>query len=396
MPSVGEQLNAEYILEGSVRTAGDQIRITAQLIHASTDTHRWSNTYDRTLDNIFEIQDEIAAAVVDELKLQLLGDAPTLQRIDEEAYKLVLQARYLWNRRAEGDAQRVLELYQQVIEMAPDYSPAWSGLSVAYAVHASQEWMDRDEGRRLAMEAAEKAIELDPNSAEAHVRMGQALARADDRDGMWTAYNRALELDPNSPLALGVAARWLQVIGEYETAIEYISRAEEIDPLGAIWPGNKGTILMNSGDLDGAEKSIERAYELNGNLKTYSAYMADIALYRHDFEAMYEHLQNVEIVRQYVARMAIAQYRTGRIEEAQELEQLILDTHGPFVPIGMSMIYAWRDDPDTAFEWLYKDTLMSHHDLTATPFYSELYDDPRWEPLVESFRERDAQKAKAQ
>lgn len=131
IPTAAEQLNVAHILEGSVRKAGNQLRITAQLIEAQSDTHLWSETYDRELINVFEIQDEIAATVVDELKLTILGETPTTQRIDEEAYTLVLQARYFWNRRAEGDEQNALELYKRALEIDSDYAPAWAGLSVA-------------------------------------------------------------------------------------------------------------------------------------------------------------------------------------------------------------------------------------------------------------------------
>ena len=104
IPEIARQLNAAYVLEGSVRQAGDQLRITAQLIEARSDTHLWSETYDRKLENIFQIQDEISAAVVEELKLALLGETPKSQIIDENAYRQILQARYFWNRRADGDA----------------------------------------------------------------------------------------------------------------------------------------------------------------------------------------------------------------------------------------------------------------------------------------------------
>jgi len=206
IPTVAVQLNVAHILEGSVRKAGNQLRITAQLIEAQSDTHLWSETYDRELVNIFEIQDEIAATVVDELKLAILGKAPTTQKIDEEAYTLVLQARYFWNRRAEGDEQNALEIYQRALDIDPAYAPAWAGLSVAYAVHAGKGRMDREEGLALARAAAEKSLQLDPYLSDAHVRMGQAYSRAQDKDAMRAEYQIALELDPNNPLAIGVTA----------------------------------------------------------------------------------------------------------------------------------------------------------------------------------------------
>ena len=121
-----------------MRKAGDQIRITAQLIEAGSDTHRWSETYDRELNNVFDIQDDIAAQVVDELKSALLGNAPKSQRVDEEVYTLVLQARYIWWRRGDGDAAKALELFEQAVELDPNYAPAWIGLVSPYLVLGRQ------------------------------------------------------------------------------------------------------------------------------------------------------------------------------------------------------------------------------------------------------------------
>ncbi len=119
---------------------------------------------------------------------------------------------YLWNRRAEGDEQQALELYQRAVAIDPNYAPAWTGLSVAYAVAASKERMDRTEGLQKARAAVDRALEIDSDYSDAHVRLGQALSRERDFDGMVNAYHRALELDPNNPLALGVlaevAGRW--------------------------------------------------------------------------------------------------------------------------------------------------------------------------------------------
>lgn len=197
IPSVASQLNVAYVLEGSVRLGGDKLRITAQLIEASTDTHLWSETYDRKLEDIFQIQDEISAKVVEQLKITLLGEVPRSQQIDEQAYKMALQARYFWNRRAEGDADAAFKLYQQALELAPDYAPAWAGISVAFLDRARRGRMPEEEGRALAREAAAKALQLDPKLADAHIRTGQQMGFAGDYAGQRKAIETALSLEPN-------------------------------------------------------------------------------------------------------------------------------------------------------------------------------------------------------
>jgi len=388
IPSVSRQLNAAYVLEGSVRLAGDQIRITAQLIDGPTDTHRWSNTYDRKLENIFEIQDEIAAAVVDELKLELLGETPRIRSVDEETYKTVLQARYMWNRRAPGDEERVLELYQQAVERSPNYSPAWSGLSVAYAVAAMQERMDSEEGLRLALEAAEKAVALDPDSADAHIRVGQALARQDDYEGWITEFERAFELEPNNPLVLGALARQAAVHGNFEKAMDLHDRAEQVDPLGAIWPTNRARTLMDMGDLEGAEQALGRAFELNGDVPTYNAGMADIYIHRGDFERAVDALREVPAERQWMMRHAIANYGAGNHEASEHMLEKMREIGGPLMPSGMAAVFAVRGDVDTAFEWLEKDTQLTRLSTEHNIFYRNLRDDPRWLPYLVSLDRR--------
>jgi TolB-like protein/lipoprotein NlpI len=265
VPSVAEQLNVAYVLEGSVRLADDQLRITAQLIEAGTDTHLWSETYDRKLENIFQIQDEISARVVEELKITLLGETPQSQQIDEQAYKMALQARYFWNRRADGDADAAFKLYQQVLELAPDYAPAWAGISVAYRDRAQRGHISQEEGILLAREAAEKALQLDPTLADAHIRMGQVWAQLGEYAKQRKAIETALALEPNNPTALAVMANVYMVLGESDKAIALYQQAETVDPMGALWPGNLVEPYLLLGRFDEAEDAARRAYDLNDN-----------------------------------------------------------------------------------------------------------------------------------
>lgn len=172
IPEVAKKLNVAYILEGSVRAAGNQLRITAQLIEAGSDTHLWSETYDRKLESIFQIQDDIAASVVEALKITLLGRAPKTFKTDQEAFRLTLQAKYFWNRRAPGDEEKAMDYYQQALDIDPDYAAAWTGLSVTYLAQAVDGRMPREAGLAKARDAVETALSLNPDLSDAHVRMG--------------------------------------------------------------------------------------------------------------------------------------------------------------------------------------------------------------------------------
>ena len=384
IPEIAAQLNAAFILEGSVRKAGDQIRVTAQLIEAGSDTHRWSETYDRELENIFDIQDEIAAHVVDELTSTLLGDSPKSQRLDEEAYTLVLQARYRWNRRAEGDEQEALTHYQRAVDIDPGYAPAWTGLSVAYAVAALKERMDREEGLRLAREAVEQALALDPDLAEARVRLGQALAREGDIAGMLQQYEAAFAAEPDNPLTLGIMAQQAGRRGHIDELVRLYDAAAAVDPLAAIWPNNKAAALLQHRRADEAQLALERAYELNGDVAAYRTGMADIHNIRGEYAAALEMLEELPIQELNMTRKAIALYGVGRVDESDQLLESIKSVPVAEARMAVAMIYANRGDNAKAFEWLEQVDGISPWNMVYDAYLRVMVDDPGWKPWVDS------------
>jgi TolB-like protein/Tfp pilus assembly protein PilF len=384
IPEIAAQLNAAFVLEGSVRTAGDQIRITAQLIEAGSDTHRWSETYDRKLENVFDIQDDIAAQVVDQLKSTLLGNAPKSQRLDEEAYTLVLQARYLWYRRAEGDEQGALALYQQAVEIDPGYAPAWTGLSVAYAVAALKERMDREEGLRLAREAVEQALAIDPDNVEARVRLGQALGRENDRVGMLEQYERAFAAEPNNPLTLGIMAQHAGRRGDIDELVRLYDEAARVDPLGSIWPNNKADALIQHRRPDEAQAALDRSFELNGNVRAYREGMVDIHNVRGEYAEALALLEDMPIEEFNMTRKAVALDGVGRTEESEQLLAMIKSIPIPDARMAVAMIYANRGANDQAFEWLAQVEGIPPWSMVYDAYLRVLIDDPRWRPWVDS------------
>src|SRR6185295_605381 len=171
IPEIARTLHVAHVLEGSVRKAGNSVRITAQLIKAGTDTHLWSQTYDRKLDDIFAIQDEISADVVKQLKVTLLGAVPTARQTDPKAYALYLQARQLGYQRTADSLKQSDALYRQVLAIDPNYAPAWGELSRNFLNEASTGALSNEEGFRQAREAAEKALAIDPDYAPALARL---------------------------------------------------------------------------------------------------------------------------------------------------------------------------------------------------------------------------------
>ena len=182
LAQVAKELNVAHILEGSVRKAGNKVRITAQLIEARSDTHLWSNTWDRELDDIFAVQDEIAAAVVEQLKITLLGEAPKAKEVNPEAYALFLQGRQLRRQSTREGFEQAITLFQQALAIDPNYAAAWEQLAAVYVNQAAQGLRPLAEGLRLAREAATKALAIDPDFAPAHGRLGWIAMTF---DGTW-------------------------------------------------------------------------------------------------------------------------------------------------------------------------------------------------------------------
>ena len=212
IPEIARTLHVAHVLEGSVRKAGNSVRITAQLIKAGTDTHLWSQTYDRKLDDIFAIQDEIAADVVKQLKVTLLGAAPKARTTDPEAYALYLQAVQLGRQITAEAFQQSDALYRKVLAIDPRYAPAWDGLARNFINETSQGLLSNKEGFAQAREAATKALAIDPDYAPAHAGLGFiAMFGDNDLAGAAEHFKRALALDPADLDVLRNSAKLLAV-----------------------------------------------------------------------------------------------------------------------------------------------------------------------------------------
>jgi TolB-like protein/Flp pilus assembly protein TadD len=240
LPSVARELNVANILEGSVRKSGATIRITAQLIDVETDSHLWSETYDRQLDDIFAIQDEIAQAVVDALKVRLLAPGeltPTVPRqTDTDAYLTYLRARHTYELGRDTDdddmVARAIEQYQSVFETDPDYALAYAGLADAYGYQSIYGQLTRHEGYERSREMAEKALAIDPDLVEALLALADIQLEYDwDMEAAERSYRRALEIRPSDAEGLRTYGYFLATDGRIDEAIGYYKKALEVDPM---------------------------------------------------------------------------------------------------------------------------------------------------------------------
>lgn len=270
--TIGETLGVNHVLEGSVRRSGSRLRITAQLIRSSDGFHIWSETYDRELADIFDIQDEIAAAVADELALSLGLDWQSGEhsRTDDiEAYEKYLRAHQLYLLRGEENMALAALLLQEVVARDPDFAPAWTALAGVYGAYDSYSLDENPDHKaqwtNISESAARRAIALDPGSGEAWIHLGAYQANSRDWIEAFDSIDRALALAPNNSTVLDQAAQVNAVTGYIRQARELSARAIAIDPLVPLYHSNMGwtTSLPPDADLAGAIASYNRATSLD-------------------------------------------------------------------------------------------------------------------------------------
>jgi serine/threonine protein kinase/Flp pilus assembly protein TadD len=266
---IGCQLNVEAVLEGSVRRSGKRIRITAQLVNVADGYHLWSERYDREIADIFEIQDEITAAIVKTLEPTLAGQQAALTRRHSEnlqAYELYLKGRRLWDQRSEASLRAGLECFRAAIDLDPEYALAHAGVADSFSILAAYGHMSCAEAKVRAEAAVKRAVELDPTLAECHYSMGLAICTL----GNWTHdaerhLRKALEVQPQFSAALVYLSFFLGNIGRFDEAVTGARKATELDPLSPFVHGLAGMTMYDSGKYTEAIQSAEKALELQTN-----------------------------------------------------------------------------------------------------------------------------------
>jgi TolB-like protein/Tfp pilus assembly protein PilF len=265
---IGRELGVESVLEGSVRKAGERLRVTAQLVNVSDGYHLWSEKYDRDLEDIFAIQDEISLAIVEKLRGKLLKEERSrlVRRYtdDEEAYGLYLKGRYFWNRRHEGGIQMALKLFQEAVEKDPLNAPAYVGIADSFSSASHLGLMDPKVGYRKAKEAVAKALEIDDDLAEAHASLGWIKTYHDwDWPGAEAEFLRAIELNPKYAIAHYFYGLHLGIVARYDEAVAETSRVLELDPVDLKFNSAHGLALYWRRRDDEAIAQLQKTLDMD-------------------------------------------------------------------------------------------------------------------------------------
>jgi len=386
IPTLAEQLNVAHVLEGSVRKAGNKVRITAQLIEARSDTHLWSGTYDRELDDIFAIQDEIAAKVVEQLKITLLGDTPATRKTVPEAYALYLQARYLRQTGDPGRDAEIVQMLEQALVIDPDYVPALLELSLKIYLNSRGDKLHRDEeGMRRSTELANKALAIDPNNGAAIAYHAMGLMEDKDLEAATKEFVRALHLDPGNVELLIFASTFAALIGRHDEAIILMKRALELDPLCTFCMYLLSKTYMNAGLLKEAEDARHQYKNLGGHGGGYT--MGMLKLLQGNPEAALASFEGVGVNdRNISSGRAMALYELGRLEEFETALADQIKNWGDEYPRDVATVYAWIADTNKACEWLEKAYALDvegFYGQIMIPVFRKMHGAPCWISLRE-------------
>jgi serine/threonine protein kinase len=393
---IGKKLDVNKVLEGSVQKAGNRLRITAQLINVSDGYHLWSERFDRNMDDVFAIQDEISLAIVDNLKLKLLEGEKTrlIKRHtnDPEAYSFYLKGRYFYNKRTEEDMKRCVEYFEQALEKDPIFALPYAGLADAYATFGFYHWMPYEEARSKAKEFALKGLEVDDSVGETHGAYANYISWFEYR---WAEaekeYIKAIELSPSDLEARHMYAHLLEIQGRFDEAISEMGRALELEPLQINLNHCMGNILFFSGDCDGAIDMFQKTIEMDPNFPLQYFWLGRVYLHTGELQKameIFEKGTKFPAVNAIVSGgLGLTYALAGREEDAHrilnELNELSKEKYIDFYPF--AYIYMGLGDKEKTFEYLEKcfefgDMYLLY--LPIDPIFKELYDDPRFDGLL--------------
>ena len=392
---IGRQLKVDNILEGSVRNSGTRLRITAQLIQVDTGYHLWSETYEREMDNVFDIQDDISLAITTALEAELgASTAESSERPTEnlEAYQFYLQARYFLAKRGGDNLLKSVELFKQATALDANFSEAWSGMAFTYGlIPVYTLKMSSSDAGRLARESATTAIRLDPDSAEAYSALGRTNARVDlDIRSARENFEKAYQLAPNNVDIVNMYGDFLTLIGDFSKALEIESRAIELDPLAAVHHGDMAFLLLilnrNEEALEFARTAKSLAPDSFDRIDPYIVSLIMLGQYDQAIEAIHLSEDKLGADPGYVTNWwAMLYYQQNDHENLRkvlnERQEMAKSSDDLVFPTITAFYIAWLDGVEVAIPLLQEAYNVKSQVLVWPEYFylpEEISDDPAW------------------
>ena len=398
LTEIGAWLRVGYVLTGTVRRAGDRLRLSAQLSRVADDTLLWSETYERKMADVFDVQDDLSRRITATVRDALgTGGATTPARVHHArsvtAYDQYLLGRYTWNKRTAASLQEGMACFQRSIEADPEYAPAYAGLSDSHALLASSGIALPSVAYPAARVAAMRAIELDPSLAEGHASLGLIRLNYDfDWEGAEQEFRKALELNPSYSTARQWYSSFLSSMARHDEAIASARQAAALDPFSITATIRIGIAYSQAEKHEEAAATLERAMAMDPAFLHADAWliMTYLALGRHDdalriAEAAYAASRNSPNFRPLIAFV----YRAiGRLDEAREIivERLRASDLKPFA---RALFYLMIDDHDQCYSWLNRgvdERADQMHSLRTNPCFVSARTDPRFVAVLRRMR----------
>jgi TolB-like protein/DNA-binding winged helix-turn-helix (wHTH) protein/Flp pilus assembly protein TadD len=392
---IGKELNADYLVQGSVRRSSDRIRITVQLIQAQNQTDLWTESYDRELKGVLAVQDSVVQSIASQIHIALTEEQKTRlanpRQTRPEAYEAYLKGRYYWNKRTADGMQKAEHYFQQAIDSDPTYAAAYSGLADCNSGLTWHGFKSPADALPKAYAAARKAIEIDPRSAEAHASLGLALSHSWDWAGAEAEFRRALELDPQYANAHHWRGDYLSIKGRHDEALAEASRALELDPLNRMI----GTwVALRYYQAHNYSRAIEQA---RNSVELDSNFAAAHLLLGEGYVQAGLHSDGISELKMaaslsggsplYTAQVGVALAAAGRKREAlriaHELETISRKRY--VSPYGLAQIYATLNSDEETFKWLqaaYSDRAVWMEYLAVDPVFVRYHSDRRFQELL--------------
>jgi len=390
-PEIAKILDVGHILEGSVRKAGNRVRVTAQLIEARSDAHLWSKTYERELDDVFLIQDEIAADVAKNLQIVLLEPLPRSRYVDPEVLALTEQARVVLQTRPQNTGKKMYDLLNRALEIDPDYVPALELMDSAEFFRGKEGAISPEEMQTRLVSIDRRIRELDPNNAWVDASEAWELANEGRLEEAAQRYLRALNNDMTNSEVVRLAGLFARNIGRMDVSERLLRHAVAIDPLCFQCLYHLSRTYWYEGKYDLAEQARNRYLSLGTGGKYHYGLML---LTQGKAQAALDYYtslpESFAASAQGHAGMAMAWHALGDKERAQaELDQLLASDDWERATL-IAQVAAWMGDKDMAFEWLVAAPTEYFGGTVFQPLFESLHDDPRWVAYRESIDRSEA------
>jgi TolB-like protein/Tfp pilus assembly protein PilF len=394
---IGNELRVSHVLEGSVRREGERMRITAQLIRVSDETHLWAQSYERGRQDVLEVQAEVARAVATEIQLQLtphdkLRLHPEKRRsINPEAHESYLRGRHFWYRRTEEGIRRSIECFEEALRYDPSFAAAYDGISDAHTMLACRGMTPAVESFHKAKRAARQAVQIEPELGEGHASLAHVRLHDWDWVGLESDFRRAVELNPGYAIVHYWYAEYLMAMGRTTEAVGRVQHSWELDPLNSVINASVGMIRYLAHDYDGALVALRRGLEIDPTHYVSHLRVGLVCLQKNLLNEAVAAMRSAVTYSQgsteALAGLAQAHAVAGDMQDVERIVQELAEGGRRYVsPYNVARVYGAIEDKQRALEWLeraYREHNPDLIELTREPSFAGLHSDAKFRELVD-------------